>query len=378
MTRRATLFAALFLAAVALLPARAGVAQTDELREAIQHEQDRADQRQQTIERLEKEQRDLRARLARVEAEVRRTTAEVREREEELARIEAAEAEARRRHEVLRALRERLVGELRELLRALWPVHAGRLATGLGSPDSRQNSRQDSWQETDRRFAWLAAIYEATAERMRRAAEAAEAMRANLEERQRLALEAAAKLGEVNDVKDRLLRQRLELLAGLRRADDRKADLETDLRAILDVIKDLNYKLQSQRSRHFADNRKLLPWPVEGQVISTFAPGASPPRRGIGISSAPGAPVRSVFWGKVLHADVLRGFGRVVIVYHGDEYYSVYAYLAGTSVAVGQEVEKDEPIGTAGLHPKTKSPGLYFELRFGAKPISPVDWLSLE
>ena len=81
--------------------------------------------------------------------------------------------------------------------------------------------------------------------------------------------------------------------------------------------------------------------------------------------------MQSIFWGKVVHNDTLRGFGHVVIVYHGFDYYSLYAYLSETYVRNGQEVEKDEPLGVVGYYPKADGPGLYFELRFHQKPINP-------
>jgi len=85
--------------------------------------------------------------------------------------------------------------------------------------------------------------------------------------------------------------------------------------------------------------------------------------------------VRSVFWGKVVHNDVLRGLGKVVILFHGGDYYTLYAYLSDTSVQTGQDVEKDEVIGHVGYYPEAHGNGLYFELRFHQKPINPLLWL---
>jgi septal ring factor EnvC (AmiA/AmiB activator) len=200
-------------------------------------------------------------------------------------------------------------------------------------------------------------------------------MAANLEEQSRLARIAADQLSTINESKDELLRKRLSVRRSIRSTETNITSLEKELQNILGVIKALNYKLKTQRTKHFADNRKLLPWPAKGKIASTFSPWSKPARRGIGLQTAANAEVKSVFWGKVVHADIMRGFGQVVIVYHGHDYYSVYAYLSRALVEPGQEVEKDEPIGTAGFDPRTKKPGLYFELRLGSKPINPVKWL---
>jgi septal ring factor EnvC (AmiA/AmiB activator) len=119
-----------------------------------------------------------------------------------------------------------------------------------------------------------------------------------------------------------------------------------------------------------------LPWPGHGKVVASFNPGAAPPVRGIGIEVDRKQPVQAVSWGKVVHNDQLRGFGRVVILYHGDDYYTLYAFLANSPLRMGQKVEKGETIGTTGFYPPANGPGLYFELRFGQKAVNPMDWLA--
>lgn len=365
---RVALAACAALAALLALCAASSVrAQEKEIRQSIKTQQDRAEERQRKIESMEQRERRIRDELARVEKNVAQLTREVSEREAELAGLERAEAEARERYRELQARRDALLKELSRLVRSLWPLHAGRLAGRLHG--------LDTWHEADRRLTWLGAIYEATAQRMRQVDEASRHMAENLEEQARLAAQASEALAQVNTAKDELLKKRLGLLAAERRTRAELKDLEGELRSILAVIQELNYKLKSQRTKRFADNKKLLPWPVKGRVASTFAPWATPPRRGIILSAREAETVTAVFWGKAVHADTLRGFGRVVILYHGHDYYSVYAYLTSTMVHAGQEVEKDEPIGTAGFDPHTKEHGLYFELRLGAKPINPLLWL---
>jgi septal ring factor EnvC (AmiA/AmiB activator) len=85
--------------------------------------------------------------------------------------------------------------------------------------------------------------------------------------------------------------------------------------------------------------------------------------------------VRAVSWGKVVYDDQLRGFGRVIIVFHGKDYYSLYAFLSQSRVKVGQKIEKGEIIGQCGYYPRIKGTGLYFELRFRQKAINPLLWL---
>jgi Membrane-bound metallopeptidase len=182
-------------------------------------------------------------------------------------------------------------------------------------------------------------------------------------------------LTTINQDKDALLRDRLAVNARMNQVSSQKRDLEGELQSILKTIQQLNYQLVSQRSRKFDAFKSALPWPVPGKVVASFAPDGKTPRRGIGLATSDSSTVRSVFWGKVVHNDVLRGLGRVVILYHGGNYYSLYAYLADSTVETGQDVDKDAPIGHAGYYPEAHGYGLYFELRFHQKPINPLLWL---
>ena len=118
------------------------------------------------------------------------------------------------------------------------------------------------------------------------------------------------------------------------------------------------------------------PWPAKGKVVVRYAPNASPPVRGIGLSLAANAEVRAVAWGKVVHSDVLRGLGYVVVLMHPKQYYTVYAHLTGSQYKVGQEVKQGAVLGRAGHYPPAGGPGIYFELRSHEKAVNPETWLS--
>ena len=118
------------------------------------------------------------------------------------------------------------------------------------------------------------------------------------------------------------------------------------------------------------------PWPAKGRVVVRYAPGASPPVRGIGMSMAANGEVRAVAWGKVVHSDVLRGLGYVVVLMHPKQYYTVYAHLTGSPYKVGQEVKQGAVLGRAGHYPPAGGPGIYFELRSHEKAVNPETWLA--
>ena len=72
-------------------------------------------------------------------------------------------------------------------------------------------------------------------------------------------------------------------------------------------------------------------------------------------------PVRAVFPGRVAFADQYDPFGQIVILDHGDHFYTLMGDLGSIDVKVGRRSFRGSQIGTVGQGPK--GPLLYFEVR---------------
>jgi len=125
--------------------------------------------------------------------------------------------------------------------------------------------------------------------------------------------------------------------------------------------------------------RGSLEWPAAGSLSGRFGEGSSRPggstvRNGVEIAAPAGSPVMAVHGGTVGYADAFSGFGTLVIVDHGGETYSLYGYLASTSVERGQTVEAGTELGRVGSAP-AGPPALYFEIRVDGRSVDPVQWL---
>lgn len=96
--------------------------------------------------------------------------------------------------------------------------------------------------------------------------------------------------------------------------------------------------------------------------------------KGVEISSAVGLSVHPVSVGKVVLAQVVPGFGNVVIVDHGSRYYTLYGRLASTLVQPGQVVSDTDSLGVTG-EPDHRGRNFYFELRFKGKAVDPKEYL---
>lgn len=91
-----------------------------------------------------------------------------------------------------------------------------------------------------------------------------------------------------------------------------------------------------------------------------------------------GSEVRSVADGTVAEVDRIPGYGKVVIVDHGDEHHAVYAHLDEFEVEAGQEIEDRDVVGLSGESGSPEGPRLYFELRRRGQPVDPEEWFVSE
>ncbi len=127
----------------------------------------------------------------------------------------------------------------------------------------------------------------------------------------------------------------------------------------------------------FPGLKRGLPYPVRGEVQGKF--GADRPDggiwRGIVLRAQTGATVRAVAPGRVVFASWMTGFGNLLIIDHGRDYLSVYAYNQSTLKQVGDIVGRGDAVARVGATGGQVEPGLYFELRHQGKPINPQVWL---
>jgi murein DD-endopeptidase MepM/ murein hydrolase activator NlpD len=173
------------------------------------------------------------------------------------------------------------------------------------------------------------------------------------------------------------------------------AELERTARSIQTVLRALERRRQAEAQKARAEGRPVTPytgdfargegaldWPARGDVIGHFGPERHPrhnvviPNNGIDISVPIGTAVRAVAKGKVDYvANDYGTYGQMIIINHGDSYYTLYAHLSDVAVSVGQEVNSGQTIGSSGDSGSLKGPILHFEVRRGATALNPESWL---
>ncbi len=131
----------------------------------------------------------------------------------------------------------------------------------------------------------------------------------------------------------------------------------------------------------FTARKGRLPMPVKGRIVKYF--GKSTDREfkvetfesGIQVRADRGEPVQAVGAGEVLFSDWLKGYGNLIIIDHGNSYYSLYGHTEEVFKHKGDRVEDREVIATVGDTGSLSGPLLHFEIRHRGEPLDPLSWL---
>ncbi|MGQ9470714.1 MAG: murein hydrolase activator EnvC family protein [Candidatus Aminicenantales bacterium] len=132
----------------------------------------------------------------------------------------------------------------------------------------------------------------------------------------------------------------------------------------------------------FYEKKGKLPWPVTGKIITAFGLQRHPQfntitlNNGIEIAPAGGErTIKAVHAGKVVYGDNFQGYGDLLIIDHGMNYYSLYGHCAEFLVNKGDWVREGQPIAIVGDSGSLKGLCLYFEIRYKTKALDPLQWL---
>ncbi len=118
-------------------------------------------------------------------------------------------------------------------------------------------------------------------------------------------------------------------------------------------------------------------WPVQGRVVSIFgARGRGRVNKGVDIQAPAGSEVRAARGGRVdfIH-EAVPGFGKTIILDHGEGFASVYAYVAEILVRKGDVVDQRQVIARVGRTGRAEVPVLHFQIRRNQKPQNPLHYL---
>lgn len=342
--------------------------QGKEIQKDISQKREQIKEEKGELQRLSKKERRLYQELAKIEDQIHELDLQLKQENKRLEKIHQREKKLKSVYVGLENKIEKNKDNVLQLLANIWPLYIRN--------QERKLSNAQTWEEVDRRFTWLKSIYSLVQEKLSQLVRQKEQLSLNLEQQRKVRGKIAFQVDKIESIKDDLLKKRLNFAKKMREVRAKRLEKEEQLAQIRNAIEELKYKLKVLNTQQMDQLKGYLPWPVDGKIVTSYKQNENPSKEGIGFALSKRTNVQSISWGKVVFNDILRGFGQVIIIYHGKQYYSLYAYLAKTKVEVGDNVEKGEIIGTAGYYPRCEGPGLYFEMRQGSEPFNPRPWLA--
>jgi septal ring factor EnvC (AmiA/AmiB activator) len=389
--------AALALAVLAATAPPAARAQ-DSLETAKKHELE--DIRRQRDEKLKKAA-ELKPRETRALGELRRTERELVQTRHRLANLQGRQRELGTQLDVTRANLERSIASLN--------AQREKLRRRLRRMYEFGPARELEYVLSTRSFAQLMTRWDflnMVAEQDRVLLDGVRAQKATVEQNQH---QLENNLTEVERTAQRTSRENTKL-AGLRTQKAKTvhtiqsqrqeyeaaaAELERTAHRIQSLLAQIERRRRAENERarvegrnpqpysgDFARGQGQLDWPVRGELVGHFGIETHPRfhtqlrNEGVDIASPLGTPVRSVAKGRVDFAsDDFEGVGGMVVLNHGDGWYTLYEHLSEVLVKSGQEVAPGTVIGKVGDEGSLKGPILHFEVRKGSAAMNPESWL---
>ncbi len=206
---------------------------------------------------------------------------------------------------------------------------------------------------------------------------------------EKLSLEAGLKK-QISVMSDERAK-RSSILAGIRNKRSLElAFLESLNQAAVDLnqaVKSLNIETGSLKQKmnispkNFSSLKGLLNMPVKGKIVTSFGPHKNAKlnvvnfQSGIEIKADRGEPIRAVFDGQILYASWFKGYGNMIIIDHGDNYYTVYAHAEELFASKGDTIDIGDVVATVGDSGSIIGPSLHFEVRHHGKPVDPLKWI---
>jgi septal ring factor EnvC (AmiA/AmiB activator) len=233
------------------------------------------------------------------------------------------------------------------------------------------------------RDAALVSRYRREGERLARARESALAAAAERDRAATRLVQGTRELGVVRAAKQELLQ---EVRADRVRERAALQELEAASRALESTLDSLGAGSAPGPSRvpsvPFASLQGQLPPPVAAPLVQRFGRVVDSEfrtetfRKGVEFAAELGQPVHAVADGEVRYAGWFRGYGKLVIVDQGEQYFTVAGHLDEIRVQVGEALRAGDVIGTAGETGSLGGALLYFEIRRGSEALDPSEWLA--
>ncbi|MEI8389021.1 MAG: peptidoglycan DD-metalloendopeptidase family protein [bacterium] len=153
----------------------------------------------------------------------------------------------------------------------------------------------------------------------------------------------------------------------------------------------LENQIRRSKITKMVANSKFIK-PISGAITSPFGWRRHPIfgsmrfHTGVDISNSYGTPIKASNGGKVIYSGWYGGYGKVVIVDHGNmdcgshkgqRFSTLYAHMSSTAIGNGSSVKKGQIIGYEGMTGYSTGPHVHFEVRINGKPNNPLGFVRI-
>lgn len=115
-----------------------------------------------------------------------------------------------------------------------------------------------------------------------------------------------------------------------------------------------------------------LIWPTEGVLTSHFGMRWGAMHQGIDIGAPTGTPIYAANDGRVIFSGTQGGYGKIIIIDHGEGFHTAYAHQSRLVSVAGDSVQRGQIIGLVGSTGNSTGPHLHFETRINGSPVNPL------
>lgn len=140
-----------------------------------------------------------------------------------------------------------------------------------------------------------------------------------------------------------------------------------DFLSVTEIIKEKKMaRSQSKKTPKFA-------WPLHKYTVtSQYGWRRGRPHDGVDLSAKPGTPIYAAADGRVIYSKRFAGYGNLIVLKHGNSYFTAYAHATALLIPLGKKVRRGQKIATVGRTGRASGPHLHFEIRKKTQAIDPL------
>lgn len=156
------------------------------------------------------------------------------------------------------------------------------------------------------------------------------------------------------------------------------ATVSNSLRAVLQQDKEAKEKEEVKKQDKMLNGVSLAVVPVKGRISSRYGSNSSVrdhTHMGVDVAVATGTPIKAVGSGKITVSGTSGGYGKLIVINHGNGVESYYGHCSKLYKAVGTWVEAGDVIAAVGSTGNSTGPHLHFEVRVNGKYVNPQKYL---